>query len=55
MSISVVALIFFTFETLLFLGILYIFTIPVAFLTYSKKNKNIQINTSTPENDEDIL
>jgi CDP-diacylglycerol---serine O-phosphatidyltransferase len=55
MSISIVALIFFTFETLLFFGILYIFTIPIAFSTYSKKNKDIQENTSTSDNDEDIL
>ena len=53
-GISFVSLMFFTFETLLVFGIVYFITIPIAFFTYFKKNKNLK-KTISEEDYEDIL
>ena len=53
-GLSFVSLMFFTFETLILFGICYFITIPIAFLTYIKKNNNISQNPSE-EDHEDIL
>jgi CDP-diacylglycerol---serine O-phosphatidyltransferase len=52
-GISFVSLIFFTFETLLFLGIVYLFSIPLASGIYFHRNKN-QKKISEEEH-EDVL
>ena len=54
LGIYVSLLIFYTFKTLFFTGIIYIFLIPVSFFHYRQKNKK-KIITSNPEDDEDIL
>ena len=53
-SIIFVSLIFFTFESLLVIGLLYLITIPVSYFVYQKTNK--KLNTNLKEEDhEDIL
>ncbi len=47
-----VSLIFFTFETLLILGMLYLFLLPIGFLSYKKNNLN---KTENEDEHEDIL
>ncbi len=47
-----VSLIFFTFETLLLLGMLYLSLLPIGFLSYKKKNL---IKTENEDEHEDIL
>jgi CDP-diacylglycerol--serine O-phosphatidyltransferase len=54
MGIYVSLLIFYTFETLLFTGIIYLAIIPISFFDYKKKNKKTFI-LSNNEEDEDIL
>ena len=46
------SLIFFTFETLLLLGMLYLSLLPIGFLSYKKKNL---IKTENEDEHEDIL
>ena len=53
-GISLVTLMFFTFETLLVFSLLYILSIPVACLTYYNNKKSTQIDNSEDEH-EDIL
>ena len=53
-GISLVTLMFFTFETLLVFSLLYILSIPVACLTYFNNKKSTQIDNSEDEH-EDIL
>jgi CDP-diacylglycerol---serine O-phosphatidyltransferase len=53
-GLSFVSLMFFTFEILILFGICYFITIPVAFLTYIKKNNNRSEKPSEEEH-EDIL
>jgi len=53
-GIYVSLLIFYTFETLFFTGIIYLFLIPISFFHYRYKNKKSLI-TSTQEEDEDVL
>ncbi len=53
-GIFFVSLMFFTFETLLFFGVMYFITIPIAFFTYFKKNKKSSLAASE-EDHEDIL
>ena len=52
-GLSFVSLIFFTFETLILFGICYFITIPVAFLTYMKKDNRSE--NPSEEDHEDIL
>tara|TARA_Y100000590_G_scaffold194280_1_gene220757 strand:+ start:778 stop:1572 length:795 start_codon:yes stop_codon:yes gene_type:complete len=53
-GIYVSLLIFYTFETLFFSGIIYLLLIPISFYHYSRKNKKSFIS-SNEEQDEDIL
>ena len=53
-GISLVTLMFFTFETLLVFSLLYILSIPVACFTYYNNKKSFQIDNSEDEH-EDIL
>ena len=48
-------LIFFTFETLLFTGLIYIILIPISYFHYKNKNKKVLIFNNTEEEDEDVL
>ena len=52
-GLSFVSLMFFTFETLILFGICYFITIPVAFLTYMKKDNRSE--NPSEEDHEDIL
>ena len=51
-GIASISLIFFTFETLLFMGLIYLILIPIAFLFYRKKSSN---QASLEDEHEDIL
>ena len=51
-GITCISLIFFTFETLLFMGLGYLLLIPISFLSYRKSNSN---KTSFEDEHEDIL
>ena len=53
-GISLVTLMFFTFETLLIFSFLYILSIPMACFTYLNNKKSVQIDNSEDEH-EDIL
>ena len=46
--------IFYTFETLFFTGVIYIILIPISYFHYNKKNKNF-LKTVNEEETEDIL
>ena len=48
-------LIFFTFEALLFTGLIYIILIPISYLHYRNKNKKALIFNNTEQEDEDVL
>ena len=52
-GIYVSLIIFYTFETLFFTGIFYLFLIPISFFHYRSKNKKIFITLN--DDDEDIL
>ena len=54
LGIYVSLLIFYTFKTLFFTGVIYVLLIPISFFHYRQKNKK-QINTSAFEEDEDVL
>ena len=47
-------LIFYTFKTLFFTGVIYLLLIPISFFHYRNKNKKSYIS-STDEEDEDVL
>jgi CDP-diacylglycerol--serine O-phosphatidyltransferase len=53
-GIYVSLLIFYTFETLFFSGLIYIFLIPISYFHYKHKNKTSLI-TSNEEETEDVL
>ena len=53
-GIYVSLLIFYTFETLFFTGIIYVILIPISFFHYRHKNKESSINVINQE-DEDVL
>ena len=53
-GIYVSLLIFYTFKTLFFTGIIYILLIPISFFHFKNKNKKTIISSSTEE-DEDVL
>ena len=53
-GIYVSLLIFYTFQTLFFTGIIYLLLIPISFFHYTNKNKKSYIS-STDEEDEDVL
>ena len=53
-GIYVSLLIFYTFETLFFTGIVYIFLIPISYFHYKRKNKT-SINITNEEETEDVL
>ena len=53
-GIYVSLLIFYTFETLFFTGIIYFLLIPVSFLHYRKQSKKLFIS-SNEDDDEDVL
>jgi CDP-diacylglycerol--serine O-phosphatidyltransferase len=48
-------LIFFTFETLLFTGLIYIILIPISYFHYRNKNRKVLIFKNTEQEDEDVL
>ena len=54
LGIYVSLLIFYTFKTLFFTGVIYVLLIPISFFHYRQKNKK-QIVQSIHEDDEDIL
>ena len=54
LGIYVSLLIFYTFETLFFTGVIYVLLIPISFFHYRHKNKKSFI-ASTQEEDEDVL
>ena len=47
--------IFYTFETLFFSGLIYIFLIPISYFHYAKKNKSTLMVKKDEEEEEDIL
>ena len=53
-GIYVSLLIFYTFETLFFTGVIYLLLIPISFFHYRQKNKKIS-TTHENENDEEVL
>ena len=53
-GIYVSLLIFYTFETLFFTGLIYLFLIPISYIHYRQKNKKSSI-TSEEDEDEDVL
>jgi len=54
LGIYVSLLIFYTFKTLFFTGVIYLLLIPISFFHYRQKNER-QINKSIQEDDEDVL
>ena len=54
MGIVFIALLFYTFETLLIFGIFYLISIPVSILIYNNQNKK-NAEKISDENHEDIL
>ena len=48
-------LIFFTFVTLLFTGLIYIILIPISYFHYRNKNKKAAIFDNPEQEDEDVL
>jgi len=48
-------LIFYTFKTLLFTGLLYIILIPISYFHYKNKNKKALIFNNSEQEDEDVL
>ena len=55
LGIYVSLLIFYTFETLFFTGVIYVLLIPISFFHYKQKNKKQLITSTTTEEDEDVL
>jgi len=55
LGIYVSLLIFYTFETLFFTGVIYVLLIPISFFHYRHKNKKQLITSTTEEEDEDVL
>ena len=53
-GIYISLVIFFTFETLFFSGLIYIFLIPISYIHYKQKNKKY-LKEITEEETEDIL
>tara|TARA_B100001564_G_scaffold343924_1_gene340964 strand:- start:598 stop:1386 length:789 start_codon:yes stop_codon:yes gene_type:complete len=53
-GIIFICLLFYTFETVLFFGLVYIFLIPISFFTYKIKNKKEALETMEDEH-EDVL
>jgi len=53
-GIIFIALLFFTFETLLIFGVIYLISIPISIVLYSKQNKK-NIAKISEENHEDVL
>ena len=54
-GIYVSLLIFYTFETLFFTGVLYILLIPISYLHYNRYKKKTSFTTSNEEETEDVL
>jgi len=54
-GIYVSLLIYYTFETLFFTGVIYILLVPVSFFHYRNKNKKSFISSTQEEEDEDVL
>ena len=52
-AILFVSIIFFTFEALLIIGIIYLLTIPISFVLHKKTNK--VLNANKEEDHEDVL
>ena len=53
-GVSFISLVFFTFETLFIIGILYLLTLPISLIFYINKNK--KTNSSTTDDDhEDVI
>ena len=48
-------LIFYTFETLSFTGLIYIILIPISYFHYKNKNKKALIFNNSEQEDEDVL
>ena len=49
-----ISLLYYTFETLLFFGLLYLISIPISFFMYRNRNKKENLETSEEEH-EDVL
>ena len=54
-GIYISLLIFYTFETLFFTGIIYLLLIPISFFHYRNKNKKSSITSKEEQEDEDVL
>jgi len=54
-GIYISLLIFYTFETLFFTGIIYLLLIPISFFHYRNKNKKSSIASKEQEEDDDVL
>ena len=54
-GIYVSLLIYYTFETLFFSGVIYLLLIPISYIHYRNKNKKSLVPLSQEEDDEDIL
>ena len=54
-GIYVSLIIFYTFKTLLFTGLIYIILIPISYLHYRNKNKKVLMFNNTEQEDEDVL
>ena len=54
-GIYISLLIFYTFQTLFFSGIIYLLLIPISFFDYRNKNKKSSISFAEHEEDEDVL
>ena len=54
MAVSFVSLVFFTFETLLLAGLLYLLSIPLSFFLFRKKNNQMK-NITNEDEHEDVL
>ena len=54
-GIYISLLIFYTFQTLFFSGIIYLLLIPISFFHYRNKNKKSSTSLAEHEEDEDVL
>ena len=54
-GITISMLIYYTFETLFVVGVIYILTLPVSYLHYKHLNKKIKLKDTDEEETEDVL
>ena len=54
-GMTFIALLFYTFETLFFSGLIYIFLIPISYFHFKQKNKKALVTSNLEEETEDVL